>query len=129
MNEGSTEGLSGDCIATAGAATEEASEGATPWAPERGRHVNALRGRPTVLAISDVAGTSEVADQLAEGLELLQGVNQLGDVARAGQLTSKLEEGLETGTETNPLGDGNGRPGFDPVQFWLMLFQAGYEPW
>ena len=117
--------------------------------------MNALRRRPPVLTVGDVvgtsqvagqlakgpepvqganqlgdvAGTSQVAGQLAEGLEPVQGANQLGDVARVGQLASQLVGGSKTGTEADPLGDGNGRPGFDSVQFWLMLFQAGYEPW
>ena len=129
VNEGSTEGLSGDCIATAGATREEAREGAAPWAPEEERPVNALRRRPTVLTVGDVARNVQGVGQLAEGPEPAQGANQLGDVARAGQLASELVGGSETGTGADPLGDGNSRPGFDPVQFWLMLFQAGYEPW
>ena len=68
----------------------------------------------------------------------------LGDVAVTDQGASQLGNGdgePETEHVARPLGDvaltsqgvrqsvnGDGEPRFDPIQLWLMLFQAEYEP-
>lgn len=92
--------------------------------------------------------TGQEASQLANGdCELVTdtAARQLGDVVGTCRVTSQrvnadgapatepdarqLDDGSLTGQGASHQGNTEREPRFDPIHLWLMLFQAGYEPW
>ena len=103
VNEEGPEGSSDNSTGLTETASEEAREGVESVALA-GRHIaNSPVEGPAGEVPRDVAVNEQVASQLGDVAVNEQGVSQLGDV--------------------------DGRPRFDPAQFWLMLLQAGYESW
>ena len=52
-----------------------------------------------------------------------------GGPTNGDQLTVLGDTGLVMGQTKSLLGEEDGEPRFNPIQLWLMFFQAGYEPW